>query len=41
MKGTRQELTKEELHIKLKIGLNTNHIYSEYGMTELLFSLIV
>jgi len=36
MKGKRKELTKEELHIKLKKGLNTNRIYSEYGMTELL-----
>ena len=36
MKGKREELTKEDLHLKLKQGLNTNHIYSEYGMTELL-----
>ena len=36
MKGRREELTKEDLHITLKEGLGTNHIYSEYGMTELL-----
>jgi hypothetical protein len=36
MKGRRQELTKQELHVVLKKGLNTNLISSEYGMTELL-----
>ncbi len=36
MKGRRKELTKEELHSYLKVGLNVNHIASEYGMTELL-----
>lgn len=36
MKGRRKELTKEQLHIKLEKGFGTNHICSEYGMTELL-----
>jgi phenylacetate-coenzyme A ligase PaaK-like adenylate-forming protein len=36
MKGTRKELTKEELHTTLKEGLKTNSVHSEYGMTELL-----
>lgn len=36
MKGRRKELTKQELHTKLKEGLNTDLISSEYGMTELL-----
>lgn len=36
MKGKRTELTKEELHVALKTGLNCQKIYSEYGMTELL-----
>lgn len=36
MKGRRKELTKQELHAKLKLGLNTEFISSEYGMTELL-----
>jgi len=36
MKGRREELTKEQLHRKLKIGLKVEHIFSEYGMTELL-----
>ncbi|MEN9699699.1 MAG: hypothetical protein RLZZ301_897 [Bacteroidota bacterium] len=36
MKGRRAELTKTELHARLKQGLNVAHISSEYGMTELL-----
>ncbi|MFT5859728.1 MAG: hypothetical protein ACI865_001832 [Flavobacteriaceae bacterium] len=36
MKGRRKELTKEELHSELSLGLNCQSIYSEYGMTELL-----
>lgn len=36
MKGKRKELIKSELHDQLKKLLNTQTIYSEYGMTELL-----
>lgn len=36
MKGRGKELIREELHEKLKRAFNTNHIFSEYGMTELL-----
>lgn len=36
MKGKRKELTKEELHNKLKKGFGVKTIHSEYGMTELL-----
>lgn len=36
MKGKRKELSKEELHSKLKKELNITYLYSEYGMTELL-----
>lgn len=36
MKGRGEELTREELHIKLRSAFNTKNIYSEYGMTELL-----
>lgn len=36
MKGRRSEVTKEELHQVLKIGLGVSQVYSEYGMTELL-----
>lgn len=36
MKGRRKELTKEALHKKLMHDFNLQHIYSEYGMTELL-----
>lgn len=36
MKGRRKEMIKEELHQILCDGLNVSHIYSEYGMTELL-----
>lgn len=36
MKGRRRELTREELHTKLKQGLGVSEIHSEYGMTEML-----
>ncbi len=36
MKGKRVELTRDELHQILKSGFGTEHIVSEYGMTELL-----
>jgi hypothetical protein len=36
MKGRRKEIIRAEVHDLLKKGLNTNVIYSEYGMTELL-----
>ncbi|MBC7885855.1 MAG: acyl transferase [Saprospiraceae bacterium] len=36
MKGLKEELTKIELHQLLAGGFNVQHIYSEYGMTELL-----
>jgi hypothetical protein len=35
MKGRRKELIRAELHSRLKKGFGTNHIHSEYGMTEL------
>ncbi len=36
MKGRRKEVIRHELHEVLKKGLNLHHVYSEYGMTELL-----
>ncbi len=36
MKGRRKEITREELHNQLKTAFGVEHIYSEYGMTELL-----
>lgn len=36
MKGRRKELLREELHEVLKTAFQLPHIYSEYGMTELL-----
>jgi len=36
MKGQRKEMTKKELHDVLQPGFKVEHIYSEYGMTELL-----
>lgn len=36
MKGRREELTREEVHLQLKAGFGVNVIHSEYGMTELL-----
>ena len=36
MKGRKKELTKIELLNSLKTNFNSNEVYSEYGMTELL-----
>ncbi len=36
MKGRRQELTRKEVHQKLKTAFKVDAIHSEYGMTELL-----
>lgn len=36
MKGRKEEITRDALHMHLKQGLGLSHIYSEYGMTELL-----
>ncbi len=36
MKGRRAEITRTELHEKLKKNLTVSRIHSEYGMTELL-----
>jgi len=36
MKGRRREMVKEELHTLLRAALPGVHLYSEYGMTELL-----
>ena len=36
MKGRRKELTRIEVHERLKKAFNKNDIHSEYGMTELL-----
>ena len=36
MKGRRKELTREEVHDRLKEKLGVSEIHSEYGMTELL-----
>jgi len=36
MKGRREELTRSELHRRLKRHLNLDVVHSEYGMTELL-----
>ena len=35
MKGLREDLTKEELILRLQDGFGTTRVYSEYGMTEL------
>ena len=35
MKGRKKEMTREELHSHLKNGFSVDHIWSEYGMTEL------
>ena len=35
MKGRRKEITREELHRKLKSSFSKTSIHSEYGMTEL------
>jgi len=36
MKGRRKEITRDELHAKLKDAFNLTAVHSEYGMTELL-----
>lgn len=36
MKGNRKEMVREELHSQLKRAFGVKHIFSEYGMTELL-----
>ena len=36
MKGRRTEMTRDEIHARLKKGFGVNQIHSEYGMTELL-----
>jgi phenylacetate-coenzyme A ligase PaaK-like adenylate-forming protein len=36
MKGRREELTRAEVHQRLRIAFDVKHIHSEYGMTELL-----
>lgn len=36
MKGRRREMTRDELHGTLSEAFGTEHIHSEYGMTELL-----
>ncbi len=36
MKGRRAEMIRPEVHAKLKQSFSTDHIHSEYGMTELL-----
>jgi phenylacetate-coenzyme A ligase PaaK-like adenylate-forming protein len=36
MKGRREEMTREDLHHRLKAGFGVDAIHSEYGMTELL-----
>lgn len=36
MKGKREELTREEVHLQLRTAFGVTHIHSEYGMTELL-----
>lgn len=35
MKGRKEEITREELHKKIKQGLGVKTVFSEYGMTEL------
>jgi len=36
MKGKRREMVREELHATLQSAFGVEHIFSEYGMTELL-----
>ena len=36
MKGRKKEITRDELHAKLKSSFNCDSIYTEFGMTELL-----
>jgi len=35
MKGRRKEITRNEMHDRLKAGINVKKLFSEYGMTEL------
>lgn len=35
MKGRREEITRQELHDRIKAGFDITSVYSEYGMTEL------
>ncbi|MBK8659044.1 MAG: acyl transferase [Bacteroidetes bacterium] len=36
MKGRREELTREEVHLELRTSFGVHKIFSEYGMTEML-----
>ncbi len=36
MKGKREELTRQQVHLQLQQYFSISHIHSEYGMTELL-----
>ena len=36
MKGRREEITRQELHMRLCSSFSLEYIHSEYGMTELL-----
>ncbi len=36
MKGRREEMTREQVHLQLKKNFSVETIHSEYGMTELL-----
>ncbi len=36
MKGRREELTRQEIHMQLRTAFDVRYIHSEYGMTELL-----
>ncbi len=36
MKGRREELTREEVHLELRTSFGVPKIFSEYGMTEML-----
>ncbi len=36
MKGRREELTRQEIHMQLRTAFDVRRIHSEYGMTELL-----
>jgi hypothetical protein len=35
MKGRREEITRQEMHFRLKHNFEVSHVHSEYGMTEL------
>ncbi len=36
MKGRREEIVREDVHMRLKNAFGIDHVHSEYGMTELL-----